>query len=534
MRGGRRGRWALAVLLVVALMTAACASGDDDGVEAAPTTAVDPVPSSPRAGGRLVVGLEAETDGFDPTQNRWAVSGFEVAKAIFEPLMAPDADGTIQPYLAESLTRDATATEWTLRVRPGITFHDGTPLDAAAVKTNLDRSMTSLTNTGALVFGPVEGVDVVDPLTVRIVLSEPWYPFPAALAGQWGYLASPAQLADPETSPRNPIGTGPFVFERWQRDSELVVRRNEEYWRPGLPYLDEIVFKPLPDEGARYGGLVSGALDLIITANVTAIEELRDDPDYRVVEYSGNEAITVIFNTAKPPFDDVRVRRALALAVDRQLVNAVSGGGVRADADGPIAPSSPWYEPTGYPDFDPDAARRLLDAYEAEVGAGVSFTLNMPAAPQTMEFGQLLQAQWTEVGADVRLAPVDQQTLITEVVTQRFEASGWRNFEFLDPDAMYPYWHSEGVNFTRLVDDEVDAALRAGRSTADPGERRMAYARFTRRLAELLPAVWVGHNVWGIIVSTDVHDVTDWTLPDGQPGMPVYAGNVELAQIWRG
>ncbi|MBK9180060.1 MAG: hypothetical protein IPM45_10940 [Acidimicrobiales bacterium] len=521
----------LAAIALVAALAAGCTGGNDDEGPAADVTTT--TVGEPQAGGTLVVGLEAETDGFDPTQNRWAISGLAVAKTIFEPLVAVAADGSIQPYLLESIEPNDDATVWTLRVRPGITFHDGTPLDAAVVKANLDLSMASITTTGALIFGPVESVEAIDPMTVEIRMSESWYPFPASLLGQFGYMASPAQLADRDGGPRAPVGTGPFVFESWQRDSQLTVVRNADYWRESLPYLDEITFRPLPDEGTRYNAVTTGAVDVVVTGNGAAMEDLGDDPDYTVAEYRGNEAINVIFNTAAPPFDDVRVRRALALATDREAVNAVSGGGVRADADGPIAPTSEWYAPTGYPAFDPDEARRLVAEYEAETGTDLAFTLNMPAAPQTLQFAQLLQAEWKDVGADAEIVPVDQQTLISAVVAKDFQASGWRSFEFLDPDSLYPYWRSGGVNFTQLVDPEVDAALDAGRSSPDRATRQEAYAAFGRRLGELVPAVWIGHNVWGVIAASNVHDITEWTLPDGEPGMPLFAGNFELAQIWR-
>jgi peptide/nickel transport system substrate-binding protein len=281
---------AVALLILVALIASACGGGGDDGGDdegAQPDNTSPPnvtvAAGDPVEGGSLTFGLEAETDGWDPTANRWAVSGFIVANTVFDPLATYNADGEIVPYLAKAFVPNDDFTQWDIQLREGVKFHNGEPLNADAVAQLIEAHRAS--GLSGPVFAEVETVEVVDDLTVRVSMATPWSSFPVVLTAQTGYVPAPAQLADPEGA-RNPIGTGPFTFEEWTPSSQFVVSKNEDYWQEGLPYLDEVVFKPITDQGTRLSSLDTGEIDVTHTTDDELIVDGRkkaDDGDAQII-----------------------------------------------------------------------------------------------------------------------------------------------------------------------------------------------------------------------------------------------------------
>ena len=247
----RSGVVVVSVLLGVALVAASCTSsgGDGGGDGAATTTTLDlnqvnEAPNPPQPGGTLRVGLNAETDGWNPTSNQWAGSAYIVANAIFDRLMALDPEGNPQPYLALAVDPNADFTEWVIRLRPAVEFHDGTPVDAEAVKLNLDKHKASLLTAPVVPAGRSgRGRRPARPSgwswSVRGRRSAT--PCPS----QTGFVAAPSMLNDPDGS-RNPVGSGPFRFVSWVPDNRLEVTANATYWREGMPYLDGIEFRCSP------------------------------------------------------------------------------------------------------------------------------------------------------------------------------------------------------------------------------------------------------------------------------------------------
>ena len=261
----------LALVLAIATVAAACGSskkadttaGTTPEADVATANVVKPASGPPKSGGRLVFALDSETDGWNPTSNRWSIAGETVANAIFDPLAAWDQDYQAQPYLAQAFEHDDTYRTWTIRLRPGVTFHDGEPVDAAAVKHDLDAIKTSVLTSAT--FKPIESIDVVDPTTLQVHMADVsggngWVAFPASLTAQAGMVASPKMLDDTANGSRNPIGSGPFAFEKWTPDTELSVKKNPSYWAKdasggALPYLDEVDFKPISEPQSAYDAL---------------------------------------------------------------------------------------------------------------------------------------------------------------------------------------------------------------------------------------------------------------------------------------
>jgi len=528
----------LTLLVVLAVVAAGCSSGGSKKTPAAggttPTTT-----GRPKAGGRLVIGLEAESDGFDITKNRLAASGQVVIRALYDSLFVFDKDNKPQPYLAASADHNADFTAWTLHLRSGVKFHDGTALDATAVQATITAYKSSpLTGT---VFNPIKGAAVVDPLTVRIDLTTPLPALPSYLATQLGMIEAPSMLTDPNGS-RKPVGTGPYMFKSWTPGSSLVLVKNPNYWRPGLPYFDEVEFRPIPDPHSRQSALKAGDVDLIHTADGQSIADLRKDKSVERWEQDAGETEEgmVMLNTGKPPFNDVRLRKALAYATNQQQLIDITGAGVGTPADGPWAPGSPWYTASGYPKMDIGQARNLVQQVKAEKGA-VNVELKATAEPATLQVAQLLKDQWNQVGITTTIKQVEQSQYILDALKGDYQGILWRQFGARDPDLEYIWWHSlyvapEGaisINFARHSSKAIDDALEQGRHSDDLATRKAAYATVGRVLAEDVPYVWLSRTVWALASKPDIRGLSGGTELDGSPATPPDNGSFFVTELWR-
>ena len=324
------------------------------------------------SGGVVTVGLDSEPPTLDPAANSLSLANGSVYAAIYETLFSiTPEDGTPQPLLADALTESADRMSWTLTLKDGITFHDGTPFDAAAVKFNLERQKASPYNGSVLI--PLTAIDVVDPLTATLTLSEPWTALPSVLTGVIGLMVSPTAAADTAAYQRNPVGTGPYQFVEWVPTDKVVTERYDGYWGDPAP-LDQLVFKFVAVEAARVAAFEGGELDAYTTIVDSTAEAARDDGAQVVAPPPTGYGYSYI-NLTKPPFDDVRVRQALQLAVDRDAIAAAYQGQGYADfANSPFVKDSEWWAP---PEtelrYDPDeaktAARRLRAAGQPRVQA---------------------------------------------------------------------------------------------------------------------------------------------------------------------
>ncbi|HEX9260388.1 MAG TPA: ABC transporter substrate-binding protein, partial [Acidimicrobiales bacterium] len=372
------GKLIAAGLVGFALLAAAC-GGDDGGnaeetTTSAPaggsTTAVTPAPPSttvakekPVPGGTLRVGVEAEVSpNWVPGQMQCDSPCQLRARSFFEPLMALDTTNKLQPYLlAEAPTPNAEFTMWTLKVRDGVTFHDGAKLDAAAVVANLTRNC--VTGFIGLAFqgikgcgfgGKIEeaqtGIIAKDAMTVEVATKAPYATFPYLLTTQGAFMSSPAWyqkvfVDKDQTAGASPVGTGPFVFDSWKPGDTLKVKKNPNYWRKdadgnAMPYLDGIEFKVIADELTRKSAFKSGQLDLMPTDNGENIKEFRADGKDAKIGYLEQselgETFYILLHVGQEgsPLQDKRVRCALLQATDKKTLAETTGAGVFPLANG--------------------------------------------------------------------------------------------------------------------------------------------------------------------------------------------------------
>ncbi len=545
----------VAVMAAASLLAAGCSSASDNetsegtGEQGAGTTDFTlAAEGDPTPGGKIVYGIEAETDGFNPTGNRWAISGHMVAQAVFDPLAVLDADGEAQPYLAESFEPNAEYTEWTINLRPDVTFHDGTPVNAAAVVATLEGHRESFL-TGSAV-DAIASVTAVDDLTVLITTELPWVALPSGLTGQVGYVVAPIMLdpATAEAAARAPVGSGPFKLVEWIPNQRWVGEKYTEYWQEGLPYLDGVEFRPIPQVNSRQQAFNTGELQMMHTSDPATIVELRTlaaDGELQLVEDRGEgEESFILLNLDNEPLNDIRIRQALAYATDTETYNQVINDGASVVANGPFTPTSPWRAETAYPSYDPVKAQELVDEYIADPATPneVTFTLSTTPTPETRRSVELLQQQWAQVGINVTINTVDQSAFISTAIASDFDANLWRQFGAPDPDVDLVWWTSGGaegniLNFPNMIDEQIDQALNTGRQNPDPEVRKQAYADLQTRMAEIIPYIWLAHSQWVVAANNSVRGIGNGVLPDGEPAYPLggvgtFGGVHRLTQTW--
>jgi peptide/nickel transport system substrate-binding protein len=539
LRGGGRSRALPHRLIggVVVLMLLAAACGGSDEGTAKPNLHTEKGESglaaagAPVRGGRLVYGLEAETSGgYCLMEATLAVSGVIVRQALYDTLSVVNSEGKTVPNLAKSISPNAEFDEWTFVIRDGVKFHDGTLLDGEVVKNNLDawRGTYPARHPALTVFtlANVDTIEVTDPMTVVVKTKVPWVSFPTTLTIM-GMMAQ-AQLDDTESCDSNMIGTGPFKLARWRQDQELLAQRNPDYWQMApdgkpYPYLDAVSFRPITDSAQRINALEAGEIDAMMTSDpndmVGPLTDLREQGDINLlVSEEHSDVNVVMLNNGKPPFDDIKIRKAFAMALDRETYNELVNAGFPTIANQPFPPGDLGYvEDPGFPDFDPEGAKALVEEYRAG-GGDPEFILTARSDPAQSARAEVIQRQLSEVGINVRIQSSDQAAIIEQLIGGTYQAVLARYYPGGEPDEHYPLWSSKDnnpVNFNKIKSDVIDQALEEGRSEPDPAKRQEIYARISKDFGTNVWNIWLNYTPWSVALGKDVHGVYSFDLPDG-------------------
>src|SRR5580700_8721732 len=366
--------------------------------------------SAQKPGGSITVGQELDIPGFDPLKvGVFDTSAETAAAAIFDTLTTLDDKGEAAPKLALSWTHSDDFKTWTYKLRPGVRFHDGTPFNAEAVKENFDRQKDPANKCRcAFYISYIHDVQAPDELTVVYNLNDPSVNLPAlqSLQNSNGVVQSPtAWKTKGEDYNRNPVGTGPYILKSWAAGDRMVLEKNPDYWNKGHPYLDRIILKPLPDAQSRFASLQSGEADIIWDDeyDADAIQKAQKDPKLTVHTYAGSGAQVYAFNTKVAPFDDVRVRQALVMALDRKKMSQAITNGLARPASNPYGDGS-WVKckDDGALPEDLEKARALIKDY----GKPVDFKMLTTATPRGRTIGQVFQQFWKLVGATMEMDQV--------------------------------------------------------------------------------------------------------------------------------
>jgi len=548
----RDRRWVAAVgfMSVFVLACSACGgtgsdggSGPSEGTVSRANKGLVESDEKPRVGGRLVYGLIAETNGWNPTTNQWAASGLEVAHTIFDTMTAFDETGAIHPYFAEKIDHNDAFTRWTFQLRRGVNFSNGKPVTAEAVARTQNMLKKSPTLSG--VYAQVKSISVEGDDKVVVDLEQPVVQYPMVLSSQVGVIADPDWLETNDSL--HPIGSGPFILESWEIGNKLVVKKNPSYWRTDaagtrLPYLDAVEFRVITDTDSRGVALRAGDIDIMQTLKGSQIQSFQELDGFQVFSTSKGETRErfIQLNTQMPPFDDVDARMALAYATDKDEVVQTVTDGFDEPANGPFSPKSRWYTESGYPQLDRAKAKELVDKVKAKHGGQFAFTLAGAADPITQQQAQVLQQQWREVGIDMTIDLQEQAKMIIVVVTGQYQAVSWGQFDAPNPLLESIWWDPKiavppptfSLNFARIKDEEIGAAIQKARASSDISEVTAQYAIVQKRLGALVPYVWLYHEETAIIASNRVVNMTRYTLPDGARGLDVIQGRHPLYQVW--
>jgi peptide/nickel transport system substrate-binding protein len=481
--------------------------------------------SAGHAGGTLRVSTMTDTAILDPH----GVSAAYIewfGRLVFDNLVYLDANGVARPWLAKSWEISPDGTTYVFHLRDDVSFSDGSRFDAEAVRLNLAHMRDPATRSplAARYIAPYQRGRVVDAYTFEAKLSQPYTPFLNVLAQSWLAMLSPKQIREnPRSAVTTPIGSGPFVLESYIPQQGLrFVRRADYHWAPpylehsGPAYLDRIEVDFIPEALMRYSGLAGGQYDFTLEAPPQNAAAIRADPnlvlDRRIRQGIPYRAIA--FNTEKPPFDDVRIRRAAALAIDREgIVQAVGFSEYQPKTDF-LAASTQYYDPSfrSALRYDPVAANRLLDeagwtnrdaaGYRQKEGLRLGadfFTTGTFTPPQV---AAALQSDLKKVGFELRIVQLPQTELTDRRIAGNYQAITAGVWHTNTPDALYIVHYSGeistpsqiGQNTSRLRDPVFDALVSRARETSDPSLLRDLYSKAQRRLVELVPSVPLYEN----------------------------------------
>lgn len=561
-----------ALLITFVLLAAGCSSGGGDDGETTPTTPADITDAETAAGpdesgleiergGEVSIGIVAESSGWYPPSAETAFSaGFLVMDALYDRWFHQTGTGELVPNLAEErATPNADASEWTMKIRQGIKFHDGTDLNADAAVEMVAQWLEGPFGTSS----PIASAEAIDEFTVQYTLKEPDPAFEDTLAGiASGAVFSPTagRAFGPDDSVENPIGTGPFMFESWTRDSEMVVVRNPNYWRSApdggtLPYLDRIRFRVLSDGDARRASFAAGDLDLVTQGGPDGGQTLIDDGAIPY-EYIGNGAGVNIFNVFEPPFDDVRIRRAASHALNQESAVALSPGnlsGINVVRTQYFTEASKWYDEAageGYAVYDPAEAQRLADEYVNDparsdgkgVGEPVTFTYDCNTEPLNLDRAQLFQQEWGDIGFEVEINTTEQSSFVTKIVgtaseplfAGEFQVACWADGNQQDPLQIFRtrYGSDQVLNWTNFVSPEVTAQIDILRNNLDFDIRKEATAEISRITAEEMPIYWWASGSNLVLTKPEVHGLETYSYPDGGGNERMGSGRVWWHEVW--
>lgn len=509
---------------LVAALAAACSSmlfltacgGGGAGSSGSPYTG-DPV-----SGGTLRALQFSEPRTLDPAglSNTWVHQPL-LGNALYGTLMINNTETLgIEYTMATSFDSADHGSTFTLTLRPGLEFTDGTPLDAAAVKFNWDRLRDPALGSQAIrQASQVVSTEVVDATTLKVVLRSPNPQFPQGmLTTSMNWIASPAALAEGQAAfDEAPVGAGPFVLTRWNRQDVIELERNAGYWDAPKPYVDGITLRAVADTNQRVNSITTGSADLASESNWSSLARAEAaGAATGIVPAGGGQYLAMNFRRA--PFDDVRARRAVVAAVDPEAINAAVYDGDAQVPDTLFSADSPFRTDVPLPKQDKETAQRLFDELAAE-GKPVSFTFMTYPGTDNKATAEALQAQ---------LSAFDNVEVDIEVVDFAAGAAraGSHDFDMMvssaivqDPDyALWTAFHSASAgNFVGVDDRRLDEALDAGRIADTEDARRAAYESAQQRLVDLAVGVWYVRSAPAVLVAESTRGLRMYTLGSPLP-----------------
>jgi peptide/nickel transport system substrate-binding protein len=500
----------LFALLVLLLTTALVLSACSQNQQVAPSATKQEVPAgTPVIGGELTYALATSPDTLDPHRSGYAVA-VRVLRTVYDSLVVQMPDNTIKPWLATEWTVSEDGKTYIFKLRQDVVFHDGTKFNAAAVKYNYDRILnpeTKAANSVALL-EPYESSEVIDEYTIKINLSRPSRAFLGNLSQALLGIVSPTAAEKyGDQLGKNPVGSGPFKFVKWEENADIQVERYDAYnWAPenvtnkGAAYLDRITFRIVPEEATRIGGVLSGQILAAETIPPQNLVSLESDPNFRVYrQNTGGLPYTLFFNLNHSPWNEVKVRQAVQAAVNVDAIVKTLYLGTYERSWSPLAPTTFGYDSSleNSIKYDVDKANQLLDELGWVKGPdgirtkdGKRLTLKYvdgsPNREKRNDIAVIVQQQLKEIGIEVEVVITKD---VRTVVFTNHDYDLYGNSQVnSDPNALSAFYHSYDpkvkITLSKLNSPEVDQWLDQGAVETDDAKRAEIYKKVQRYIIE--------------------------------------------------
>ncbi len=476
-----------------------------------------------KTGGVLYFGIEAPFHGFDVL----GTSGFinptqaPLNNLIQEPLFRMDASGNLLPVLGLNAFPSANGSIWDIRLRQGIFFHDDTPFNADAVIHHWTRILDPANwYKGRPTVQPIRNVEKIDDYRVRFTLDHPWPPFLEVISDEllmFNFIPSPTAV-EAGVHDRKPVGTGPFKYHKWNSGDHFVVLRNDRYWQEWKPLLNKIVFRAMPDHQTRYASLLSGELDIITLDRGSLIKKAKENKDLRAFQTDGNGAEIILLNTNKPPLDDIRVRRALAMANNQALHIKIVYGDTIPFIHHPFGEQFTCAD-DGYMAYNPGQAKGLI----AEYGQPVEIECLHSNTSRGRNIGVVLQRLYKDIGVNLKPVPLSTGPQVMKVLQGNYQMATWRIPPSRDHGPqLYRSFHSQSpTNFTGYNNPDMDRLLEMQRVETDAARREEIWCKIVRQLNNDVPLLYRGGRRFHFVARKKIRDMMD------TPGFMV-----DLASAW--
>ena len=468
----------------------------------------------------LRIGLAEDPDILDPTLARTYV-GRIVFASICDKLFDVDAKLNVVPQLALSSDIAEDGKVVTIKLRPNVKFHDGEKFDAEAAKFSLERHMTMQGSFRKPELAAVDHIDVVDPLTIKLVLKTPFSPLIAQLTDRAGMMVSPKAAKEAgDKFGLKPVCAGPYKFvERVQQD-RIVVEKFADYWDKDNVHIDRITYLPIVDATVRLANLKSGGLDLLERLLATDIKAVKDDGKLKLfampdLSYEGITINVANGDKAKNPLgQNAKVRQALELSLDREAINQVVFNGEFVPGNQWISPESPYYQKSiPIPKRDVAKAKALIK--EAGVTPPIAVDFMVPQGAENKAVAEVVQAMAAEAGFDLKIRVTEFATSLKQAEQGEYQAYliGWSGRT--DPDGnIYIFEKTKAPqNVTGFSNPEVDKALDESRLYSDPAKRKAIYEKAAKILLTEIPILYLYHRKVLIAQTTKLEGFVP--VPDG-------------------
>ena len=468
----------------------------------------------------LRIGLAEDPDVLDPSLARTYV-GRIVFASFCDKLFDIDAKLNVVPQLALAHETSADGKTVTIKLRPGVKFHDGELFDAEAAKYSLERHLTITGSFRKPELGAIDTIDVVDPLTIRLNLKAPFSPLIAQLTDRAGMMVSPKAAKEAgDKFGQKPVCAGPFKFvERVQQD-RMVFEKFADYWNKDNVFIDRIVYLPIVDSTVRLASLKSGGLDLIERLLATDIKDVRADPKLKLstaleLGYQGMDLNLANGEKAKGPFgENAKIRQALNYAIDREALTQVVFNGEFVPGNQWVNPEHPYFQKT-FPVAKRDVAKAKALIKEAGVTTPIDVDFLVPKGAETQAVAEVIQAMAAEVGINMKIRVTEFATSLKQAESGEFQAYLLAWSGRTDPDGNLYIFHKckAPQNNANYCNADVDKLLDQGRTSSDPAERKAIYEKVTKAILDDNPKLYLYHRRVLIAHTARLEGYTQ--MPDG-------------------